>query len=345
MKNYGVLKGRVFDRKPASAQAEHYQLLVNRSSNSQRVAINTLSQTAPALVLFYHDDNFHHAITDAILAANLPNGYTELRGKSDANVNVKGICLDQIRSNLFHLQDMKPLQPSAPGPDNDLNDKLDMIVKQAINDPSAVLYAFGEHWQDTTGADNYFPELSPSRGIHQIHMNQGNPAGSSYYTENGIYQDGGLLFHFPSQGKWVAVFTAFQSQMFHTDDVYGKPLPGFKPGLPPAGAATASLHIVAAMVNPSGNDTGKEFVLLLNTGTTDINLSGWQIADNLNKRDTIGNITLHAGDTVKVTLSGNGAQMPNSGGTITLLNKDGIKVSGVSYTKADAATEGVLVRF
>ncbi len=227
MKNYGVLKGRVYDRKLATPQAEHYQLLVNRGGKPHRVAINTLSQTAPTLVLFYLNDNFHHPITDAILAAKLPIGYTELRGLSSANVNVKGICLDEIRSNLFRLQDLKPLQPSAPGPDNDLNDKMDMIVKQAISDPTAVLYAFGEHWQDTTGADNYFPEVSPSRGVHQIHMNQGNPAGTSYFAENGVYQDGGLLFHFPSRNKWVAIFTAFQSQIFHTDDVYGKTIAGF----------------------------------------------------------------------------------------------------------------------
>ncbi len=124
-----------------------------------------------------------------------------------------------------------------------------------------------------------------------------------------------------------------------------KPLPGFKPGLPPAGTPAANVHIVAAMVNPAGSDPGNEFVMLLNTGTIDVNLKGWQVADNQNKRDTLGNLTVHAGETIKIKLSGNGAQLPNSGGNITLLNKDGIKISGVSYTKTDAATEGVLVKF
>ena len=35
----------------------------------------------------------------------------------------------------------------------------------------------------------------PGNGIHDIHMNQGNAA--QFVGDDGVYQDGGLLVHFP----------------------------------------------------------------------------------------------------------------------------------------------------
>lgn len=46
-------------------------------------------------------------------------------------------------------------------------------------------------------------------------MNQGNSG--KYKKDNGVYQDGGLVFQYPN-GKWQAFFFAFQSQTFDTDD-------------------------------------------------------------------------------------------------------------------------------
>lgn len=42
-------------------------------------------------------------------------------------------------------------------------------------------------------------------------------------------------------------------------------------------------------------------------------------------------------------LTGKGAQLSNKGGIITLLNKEGLKIDGVTYTQKDASKEGVLV--
>jgi len=46
-----------------------------------------------------------------------------------------------------------------------------------------------------------------------------------------------------------------------------------------------------------------------------------------------------------VVLSGNGAQLSNKGGTISLLDKNGVKVHGVSYTKKQARKEGWSIVF
>ncbi|MDF2740689.1 MAG: hypothetical protein K0S88_2057 [Actinomycetia bacterium] len=49
--------------------------------------------------------------------------------------------------------------------------------------------------------------------------------------------------------------------------------------------------------------------------------------------------TLPAGDALRIRL-GPPVALGNSGGLITLLNPDGLKVDGVAYTKTQAATEG-----
>jgi uncharacterized protein YukJ len=336
IKDYGVLKGKASQRITATKNSEHYQILINHGDNPHRIAINTQSSEAPSQVLFYADDDFHHAITDTILQANLPDAFTPLPSKPD------GLALDFIRGNLFDVAKMAPLDSNIPGDNNDLNDKLDLFVQQAIADADAVVYAFGQHWLDADGADQYFPEISPSTGIHDIHMNQGNPAGN-YLKDNGIYQDGGLIFHFPSRGRWAAVFTAFQSQSFHTDDRTGNPLNDLPPNDPGQPENDTPLRIIAAMVNPKGDDVGKEYVILLNKSAADINLTGWQIVDKQNKKETLGDLTVPAGDTLKVKLTGKGAQLSQKGGIITLLNKDGLKIDGVTFTAADAATEGIVI--
>jgi len=340
IKNYGVVSGRVFDRVLATKKDEHYHILLNRGSNPHEVAINTQSTTPPSQVLFYANLDFQHPITDAILQANLPLGFSPLPSKPG------GIALDFIRMNLVDPSAMVPLPATASGNTNDLNDQLDLTVQQAITDTDARCYAFGQHFQDSSGADKYFPEINPATGIHDIHMNQGNPKGS-FFNDNGVYQDGGLIFHFPSRNRWAAIFTAFQSESFHTDDTTGDPLtaPGTSATDPGQPQNATPVHIAAALVNPKGGDPGKEYVLLLNTGADPVDLSGWAIADAHKNRDTIGKHTVQPGDTYRVNLSSHGAQLSNKGGIITLLNAQGLKVDGVTYTKADAAKEGALVDF
>lgn len=56
--------------------------------------------------------------------------------------------------------------------------------------------------------------------IHDIHMNQG----SLPKFDNGIYEDGGIIFYFPDGDHWEAIFIAFASQRIPTDN-NGLPLP------------------------------------------------------------------------------------------------------------------------
>lgn len=115
----------------------------------------------------------------------------------------------------------------------------------------------------------------------------------------------------------------------------------------PVVAADSPYHlarIVAAMVNPRGDDPKHEFVTILNIADRTLDLTGWQILDQLDKPESISG-SIEPGQAAVFTLSGNGAQLSNKGGTITLLNAAGLKVDGVAYTKDEAKAEGKPVVF
>jgi hypothetical protein len=79
--------------------------------------------------------------------------------------------------------------------------------------------AFGQRWGPEADTPDKVFGFSPGNGVHDIHMNQGNTG--RFVEDDGVWQDGGLLLHYPGQDQWVGVFLAFQSQAWHTDDTTG----------------------------------------------------------------------------------------------------------------------------
>ncbi len=338
LKKYGVLKGKATDSLLATPGNEHFQIKIEASGVFHRIAINVKSKLAPPEVLFYMDEDFHHSILADILDQALAPGFTALPSRPNS------IALDFIRRNMFPIEDMKAIPYNMPGADNDLNEKVGFYVRQAITDGDAVVYAFGEKWGPENGVKDKYFKFEPGNGIHDIHMNQGNDG--QYKKDNGVYQDGGLLIHFPSRNKWIAVFIAFQVQKWHTDDITGNPLNDLPIHDVDQPEFSTPVRLVAAMVNPRIPDVGNEYIILINKSDTPISLKDWKIFDkSKTKSDTIGNVVIPGGDTIRIPLSGTGAALGNDGGIITLLNEDGLKVDGVSYTKADASVPGTLVIF
>src|SRR5688572_19068322 len=99
LQRYGVLKGQAFESLRATAQSEHFQILINRGNTPHRIAINTKSSLAPSQVLYYASNDFHHELTDALLQSNLQPGFTPLESKPG------GLALDFIRRNLVKPAD------------------------------------------------------------------------------------------------------------------------------------------------------------------------------------------------------------------------------------------------
>ena len=347
LKTYGVLKGRPISSRLGSGSSPHYQVHVVDNTTDYRIAINVKSQLSPSELLYVIDEDFQHAITEDL--KTLAMGYTRLASEPG------GRALDYIRANLFDRGQMRPLAHDIPGPDNDLNEKIHAYIQRAVGDENAAIYAFGERWgPESNSKDKYFGFL-PGNGIHDIHMNQGNAG--RFANDDGVWQDGGLVIHYPAivdgggelrwPEQWVGLFLAFQSQAWHTDDSSGHTIvpsePGTGTGTTPTilpGDRDGHVRIIAALVNPKGNDPGHESVTLINATPAPVELKGWSIADKNKNRSAVTPKMLAPGETIKVVLDGKGAQLSNKGGIISLLDDKGLKIDGVSYTREAALKQG-----
>ena len=323
LKSYGVLAGRALERQREGAtDTPHYQLRLRTGDGSDfRIAVNVQSQESPSELLYLVDENFEHPSTTTL---------TTLDGWRALPSAAGGSNLDYVRGNMFDHTAMRSLPPDVTGPDNDLADLLDHYVQRAIADPAAQVYAFGERWGPESISDKVFG-FAPGNGVHDIHMNQGNSA--AFARDDGVWQDGGLILHFPSASRWVGVFLAFQSQRWHTDDRTGHAL-----DLAPS-QEDARIRVIAAMVNPVGPAPEHEGVLLLNASPDPVALAGWRIVDRGGQSCPTPAVTIEPGQTLAVALPPE-VQLSNQGGVITLLDADGLKVDGVAYTRDQARREG-----
>ena len=343
LQSYGVLKGRPISRRLGAGSSPHYQLhIVDEAGTDFRTAINVKSALSPSELMYHIKSHFVHPLTDIVEA--LPSGFNPLPRQPSAG------GLDYIRGNLLQPGVMTPLPHNVPGPDNDLNEKLDQVVQRAMADEDALVYAFGERWgPETNKADKHFGFV-PGNGIHDIHMNQGNVG--RFTKDDGVWQDGGLLFQFPRQDQWTAVFLKFQSQSWHTDDqtghtlsepVEGEPVnPDPIVPNPTEDLPDGLVRIVAAMINPKESPE-HEWVYLLNTSDRAIDLSGWQLADKQKANMPLSG-AMAAGGIIKVDIQ-KPVALSNKGGIITLLNNNGLKVHGVAYSKTQANQVGWTIVF
>ena len=329
---YGVLTARAVERRREGAtDTPHFQIhAVDTDGEHHRIAVNVQSQQSPSELLYVLDSDLRHPVTSELNA--LTPGWNALVSQPG------GVSLDFIRANLFDPGQMRPLPPDVAGPDNDLADLLDHYIERAIAEPAARLYAFGQRWGPEPQPDKVFG-FGPGGGVHDIHMNQGNTG--RFQRDDGVWQDGALLIHFPAEPRWVGIFLAFQSQAWHTDDVTGHAITAAHAA--PADQASA-VQIVAALVNPVGPAPERETILLLNASPAAVDLTGWRIADRLKRTCPVPPGPLAAGASLEVAVSGD-AQLGNQGGAITLLDAAGLKVSGVSYTTAQAKREGWTIVF
>jgi uncharacterized protein YukJ len=334
LKTYGVLITRAVDtRREGAVDTPHYQIhLTDDRGTHYRASVNVLSQERPSELLYLVDEDFRHPVTARL--EGLESGWNTLPpGPGGPN-------LDFVRGNLFDPARMRTLPPDADGPDNDLADLLDHYIRRAVEDPEARLHLFGERWGPEPGVRDKAFGFLPGNGVHDIHMNQGNSR--RFRGDDGVWQDGGILVHFPGQSRWVGIFLAFQSQSWHTDDITGHALADTDGGRPEPGAQP--VRIVAALVNPPGPAPEAETVTLVNASPDPVDLTGWHLVDRLGHGSAVPPGPLAAGACLPVALT-DGAQLGNHGGEISLLDANGLKMHGVSYTAEQAAREGWTVVF
>ncbi|KAH9825740.1 Oxidoreductase NAD-binding domain family protein [Teratosphaeria destructans] len=155
------------------------------SSGTHTAAINVASTDSDHDLVYWIHRQWSHPVTKTLTA--LPEGFHKATATDGT-----GLSLDFQRTTpkLLNFADGLVLPNRASGPNNDILDKLEPVLTDAIN-AKAKIYLFGSEYSDGGG------------GIHDIHMNQGDT--KSY--DNGRHDQ-----HFE------AVFLAFATQAVPTDD-------------------------------------------------------------------------------------------------------------------------------
>ncbi|MBP1909717.1 DUF2278 family protein [Methanolobus bombayensis] len=345
LENYGILKGKPKDCKRGKGRSAHYQILVDDGKNEHRVAVNANSKISPSELLYFVDDNFIHPIIEKL--PDLEMGYRNVDRSS------RDMCLDYVRGGLFDTSKMLPLECDIPGPSNDLNELIQKYVEKAANMKGGMIYAFGERWGPESFLPDSFFGFRPGSGIHDIHMNQGNS--EKWKHDDSPYQDGGLIINLPEEDRWVAIFLAFQSQCFNTDDITGHCLPEAPKVRKVPGTSSekseveqtetveaGSVLIIGALVNPEGVDSGNESVTLFNASPKSIDLGGWSIKDAADRKSNLKG-TIRPGSGIRILLSGKGVILSNRGGSISLYNDQRKLMHEVKYSSREVRSGWTIV--
>lgn len=195
---YGVLKCKLSDEEiiyKLGNKNNHIEVLTEDDAGRKyRLAINIQSGVKPEYlpedtanqVLYYAGEDFKSEETGALL--RLGSGFTTITSDK------RRLALDYIRGNLVIPNKMVSLpntnlnESKDNNPRNNLYDKITSYLKEAKK-RKATLYVFVEPWGPTEDKPDKYFGFIPGRGIHNIHMNQGNAGG--YARENGAWQDGG----------------------------------------------------------------------------------------------------------------------------------------------------------
>ena len=337
---YSVFSGRVIDRRSETwDKSPHYHILLEGAGQRYRVAINTRSGSShgrDADLLYFADDDFRHEITRQL--ANVANGDHQIESRPG------GLALDYQRGGMFDRRHMRRIPAHRPGPRNDLVDELDFYVDRLRTDPTSRLHAFGTRWGPEPGEPDHVFGFTPGNGIHDVHMNQGNR--DEHWHDNRIWSDGGLIIHEPSRDRWSAIFLAFQTQSWHTDD-RGDPIvfPDRSDGgrEPEEKARTPPARIVGAFVHPNDDKRGIEHVAIRNDGHQPLHVGGWRLL-NRNDHATILDGVVPPRTVRRFPLPAD-VPLSSRGGLIRLLDGNGEEVDGVSYTRHEAKRKHGLLTF
>lgn len=200
--SYSVLKGRPTAGKVVSGASKHFQITIPVAGTTFTVAVN-IESVDGSEVLFAIKKGFTPPDPSGLAA--LMDGTTRLPSIPG------GLALDFVREQIGGKPMITKAQMALlPKESTDrvrahaLQNAVVALLDAAVADGSSTVYAFGSAFSDKGVVD----------GVHDIHMNQGNPK-NNHGGDNGIWQDGALFLEM--KGVWTAVFVAFQTESWITD--------------------------------------------------------------------------------------------------------------------------------
>jgi hypothetical protein len=210
---YGVVIGTLhhYYRDPENDFGQYYHgnVIVQTPSGTYKCAIDVDSKQLQNGVAWRVVELGQSGLKGGV--ATLQNGWHNL-SSDDASG-----ALDYVRSPELHPKAgcfFVVFDPILEALRRRLQSRIDPPWKQgtsrdALNDLEPLLqnpkrlYIFGEPF--TSGL-----------GVHNIHQNQGDPPGSQWWAENGIWQDGATLIQ--RQDDTIAAFlNKFKTQSYETD--------------------------------------------------------------------------------------------------------------------------------
>ncbi|MFL9900024.1 DUF2278 family protein [Paraburkholderia fungorum] len=192
---YGVVSGTVDHadlENPDGGQWPHYHVWIDTPAGLYDSAINLKSLTQ--VQIEYRTRDLDQAYVANVLA--LANGWNAL-----AQTSVSG-AWDYVRH---------PGLTGTTGWTLQTGDNLINVLRYLLTNVERI-HIFGASY-------------SSGLGVHDVHMNQGDPAGSEFAPLDGIWQDGGILFEYGvPQPRITALQIKFSTQSLYTDDE-GHPRP------------------------------------------------------------------------------------------------------------------------
>ena len=210
---YGVVIGQVNNHfiEPPDNQGRwpHYKIFVDTPNGQYECVINLKSRTE---VKVQYRDFRNQRLSLFSNITNLPDGFHLLQsnGNSGALDHLRHpglkdpICNDRF----FWWRRRKRCKCTQWWNESGLN--LVELMEYYLTNVERI-YVFGEPY--TNGL-----------GLHNVHMNQGDPINSPFSQENGIWQDGGIILQYFTPEPRLSIFlTKFQTQSFRTDN-QGRPI-------------------------------------------------------------------------------------------------------------------------
>ena len=339
--NYQALRGKVHAFAPAVPSSNpHLWVILEADGRKWFATINVRSnKDAPgepvgkSYLYYLVDTDFAHPIVPTILAR--PEGLSPVDRSYD------GGALDFQRGNLFNPNAMRILPPEGAG-DDGLVQRIGALLNLAkAQDHEVFFYGNAFAMTDphqTDAAFGYTPDAP--FGVDNIHMAQGDPREVNIRLhENGVWHDGACFIWDETGRRMTAIFLAFQSQGWHTNDsgdlIFGAtgceaPSYDYSQG---AGTPLPLPRRVAEITSAHRAPDGTASVVVANMGTAPLDLAGWRFLIDTVKSFPLPETVLAAGQPLSAPLPA--GSLSDSGGLLTLVNSSQLRVDGVAYAGGD----------
>ena len=179
----------------AGRDTPHYQIhAVDDGGSDYRIAVNVLSQQSPSELLYLVVDDFRHPVTAAL--APWRRAGTRCRRSPAGRASTSSAATSSTAPT------MRPLPPDVAGPDNDLADLLDHYVAAGHRRPGRARCTPSASAGARRPAARQGVRL-PARQRRARHPHEPGQQ-RAFQRDDGVWQDGGLLLHFPAEPRWVA---------------------------------------------------------------------------------------------------------------------------------------------